>query len=61
MKAFVFLLFLILLSYLAKAQGKIKASKPVHANKTFVECDDEVLASFPGGMRSFNKKIKKNL
>jgi len=61
MKAIGILLCLILPGYFVKAQGKVKASKPVHANKTFVECDDEVLASFPGGMRSFNKYIKKNL
>ena len=61
MKAIGILLCLILPSYFVKAQGKIKASKLVHTNKAFVECDDEVLASFPGGMRSFNKYIKKNL
>ena len=61
MNKFGLLLLLVLPGYFVKAQGKIKASKPVHTNKTFVECDDEVLASFPGGMRSFNKYIKKNL
>lgn len=61
MRTFGFLLPLILSGYFAKAQGKVKASKAVHVNKTFVECDDEVLASFPGGMHNFNKYIKKNL
>jgi TonB family protein len=55
------LLLLILPGYIAKAQGKIKASKAVHVNKKFVECDDEVLASYPGGMHSFNRYIKKSL
>ncbi|MFB9844639.1 energy transducer TonB [Mucilaginibacter ginsenosidivorans] len=61
MKTAGFLLLLVLTGYVAKAQGKIKVSKAAHVNKTFTGCDDEVLASFPGGMRNFNRYIKKSL
>lgn len=54
-------LFFILSVLAVKAQVKVKASDAVHVADNFVSCDNEILASFPGGMYHFNQYVKKNI
>jgi protein TonB len=43
------------------AQGNVKASDVIRVDGSFVSCDYEILASFPGGINRFNQYLAKNI
>lgn len=56
------LITLILFSpFILKAQIKIEAPKAIPFGEEFVPCDDQINATFPGGIDKFNQYMVKNI
>jgi TonB family protein len=61
MKQLFILIILLVVFFKTNAQGNVKASDIVRVDDNFVSCDNEILASFPGGLGKFNLYLMKSI